>query len=67
MFAKTLSTICPRSLDSKAVGDPRNPKLVAQWQRGLETMSGQAQWKLHFTLAQSLSSDFATVNRCEQP
>ena len=37
---------------------PGNPKLVGQWQRGLETMSGQAQWKLHLTFAHSPSPAF---------
>jgi len=41
---------------------PRNPKLVGQWQRGFETLSGPTQWKLHLTLAHSPSSALATVN-----
>jgi hypothetical protein len=45
----------------------RNPKLVGQWQHGIETISGYAQWKLHLTLAHSRSPAFATINHCEQP
>jgi hypothetical protein len=45
----------------------RNPKLVGQWQHGIETISGHGQWKLHLTLAHSPSPAFATVNYCQQP
>ena len=44
-----------------------NPKLVGQWQHGIETISGHVQWKLHVTLAHSPSQSFATVNQWQQP
>ena len=42
---------------------PRNPKLVAEWQRGLETLTGSAQRKLRLAFAPSQSTKLATVNR----
>jgi hypothetical protein len=63
---KALTNLCPRS-DREHFAVPRNPKLVGQWQRGIETISGHLQWKLHLTLAHSPSPAFATVNHCEQP
>jgi hypothetical protein len=42
-------------------------KLVGQWQRGIETMAGQAQWKLRLTLAHSPSPARATVNHYIRP
>ena len=42
---------------------PRNSKLVAEWQRGLETLAGSAQRKLRLVFAPSQSTKLATVNR----
>jgi len=64
---KALTNLCPRSGYREHFAVPRNPKLVGQWQRRIETISGQAQWKLHLTLAHSPSLDFATANHYEQP
>jgi hypothetical protein len=63
---KALTNLCPRSDHREHFAVPRNPKLVGQWQRGIETISGQAQWKLHLTLAHSPSLAFATANHYEQ-
>jgi hypothetical protein len=63
---KALTNLC-RSGHREHFAVPRNPKLVGQLQRGIETISGQAQWKLHLTLAHSPSLDFATANHYEQP
>jgi hypothetical protein len=59
---KPLINLCPGFDDREHFAVPRNPKLVGQWQRRIETISGQAQWKLHLTLAHSPSSALATVN-----
>jgi hypothetical protein len=64
---KTLTDIRSRSYPRKRFAVSRNPKLVGQWQHGIETIAGHAQWKLHLTLAHSPSSTFATVNYCQQP
>jgi hypothetical protein len=40
----------------------KTTRLVGQWQRGLEKISGYAQWKLHLTFPHSPSPGFATVN-----
>jgi hypothetical protein len=64
---KALTNLCPRSDHREYLAVPRNPKLVGQWQRGIETISGQAQWKLHLTLAHYPSASFATANHYEQP
>jgi hypothetical protein len=64
---KTLTNICPRSDHEENFAVSGNPKLVGQWQRGIETMSGQAQWKLHLKLAHLSSAVFATVNHYKQP
>jgi hypothetical protein len=63
---KALINLCPRPDYREHFAVPRNPKLVGQWQRGIETISGQAQWKLHLTLAHSPSLAFATANHHEQ-
>ena len=64
---KALTNLCPRSDDREHFAVPHNPKLVGQWQGGIETIPGQAQWKLHLTLAHSPSLAFATANHYEQP
>jgi hypothetical protein len=63
---KTVANIWSRS-HRERFAFPRNPNLVAQWQRGFETISGPTQWKLHLTLAHYQSAAFATVNYCQQP
>ena len=63
----TLTDISDRTRHREAFAIPHNPKLVAQWQRGLETTGRHAQWKLHLTLAHSPSPDFATINHGQQP
>jgi hypothetical protein len=62
---KALTNLCPRSDHREHFAVPRNPKLVGHWQRGLETIAGHAQWKLHLTFAHSPSPDSATVNHCQ--
>src|SRR4030095_8171408 len=62
---KTLAKICSRS-HREHFAVPRTPKLSGQWQRGIETMSGQTQWKLHLTLAGPPSPAFETTNDHEQ-
>jgi hypothetical protein len=59
---KTLTE--PRSpfLHPEHFAVPRKPKLVGQWQHGIEAMSGHAQWKLHLTFAPSPLPPFATIN-----
>ena len=42
---------------------PRNSKLVAEWQRGLETLTGSAQRKLRLVFAPSQSTKLATINQ----
>jgi hypothetical protein len=64
---KTLTNIYPPSYDHGVFAIAHHPKLVAQWQRGLEVTGRNAQWKLHLTLAHSPSSAFATLNHCQQP
>jgi hypothetical protein len=64
---KTLTNIRPQQHHREHFAVPRNPKLVGQWQHGIETIAGYAQWKLHLTLAHSPSPAFATVNYCQQP
>jgi len=64
---KALTNLCPRSDHREHFAVSRNPKLVGQWQPGIEMMSGQAQWKLHLTLAHSPSPALAIVNLCKQP
>jgi hypothetical protein len=64
---KALTNICPRSDHREDFAVPRRAKLVGQWQRGIETMSGQAQWKLHLAFAHSPSPALATVNHYKQP
>jgi hypothetical protein len=59
---KTLTEPHGRFLQRGHFAVSRNPKVVGQWQHGIETMSGYAQWKLHLTLAHSLSPAFVTVN-----
>jgi hypothetical protein len=63
---KTVAKIWSRS-HRERFAVPRNPNLVAQWQRGFETIPGPTQWKLHLTLAHYPSPAFATVNHCQQP
>jgi hypothetical protein len=63
---KTLTNICPLSDHREHFAVPRRPKLVGQWKHGIETMAGQAQWKLHLTLAHSASPALATVNHRQQ-
>jgi hypothetical protein len=60
---KALINLCPRSDYREPFAVPRNPKLVGQWRRGIETLSGPTQWKLHLTLAHSPSPALATVNQ----
>jgi hypothetical protein len=62
---KALTNLCPRSDHREHFAVPRNPKLLAQWQRGFETLSGPTQWKLHLTLAHYPSATFATANHYE--
>jgi hypothetical protein len=62
VYMKTLTNIRPRSDHPEHFAVPRKPKLVGQWQRGIETMSGHAQWKLHLTFAHSATPALATVN-----
>ena len=64
---KTLTKPRSRFLYREHFAVSRNPKLVGQWQHGIETISGHLQWKLHLTLAHSPSPAFATVNHCQQP
>jgi hypothetical protein len=64
---KTLTKIKPRSYQAQYFAVPGHPKLVAQWQRGIETIAGPSQWKLHLTLPDSPSQAFATVNHRQQP
>ena len=64
---KTLTNIRPRSHHREHFAVPRKPKLVGQWQRGIETMSGHAQCKLHLAFAPSPPPTFATVNHYQQP
>ena len=47
----------------RARTSPRNSKLVAEWRRGLETLTGSAQRKLRLVFAPSQSTKLATVNR----
>jgi hypothetical protein len=60
-------TKAPRFLQREHFAVSRNPKLVGQWQHGIETISGHVQWKLHLTLAHLPSAAFATINHCQQP
>ena len=64
---KTLTKPRFRFLHREHFAVPRKPKLVGEWQHGIETISGQLQWKLDLTLAHSPSLAFATVNYCQQP
>jgi hypothetical protein len=64
---KALTNIDSRSAQREDFAVSRHPKLVCQWQLGIETMSGQAQWKLHLTLAHSPSPAVATINHYQQP
>jgi hypothetical protein len=64
---KTLIKPRSRFLHQEHFAVSLNPKLIGQWQHGIETRSGQAQWKLHLTLAHSPSAAFATVNYRQQP
>jgi hypothetical protein len=64
---KTLSKISPPSHHDEPSAIPGNSKLIAQWQRGLETTGGHTQWKLHLTLARSPSPGFTAVNHYQQP
>ena len=59
---KTLTDDSFSILHGEHFAVPRRPKLVGQWQHGIETISGHAQWKLHLTLAHPPSPAFATVN-----
>jgi hypothetical protein len=52
---KTFTEPRPRFRSPEPLAVSRNPKLVGSWQNGIETMSGYAQRKLHFTLAHSPS------------
>jgi len=67
VYMKTLTKPRSRFLYREHFAVSRNPKLVGQWQHGIETISGHLQWKLHLTLAHSPSPAFATINHCEQP
>ena len=60
---KTLTNIRPRADHSEHFAVPRKPALVGQWQRGIETMSGHAQWKLHLTFACSPSPRVGSLCR----
>ena len=62
---KALTNLCPRSDDREHFAVPHNPKLVGQWQRRFETVSGYTQWKLHLRFAHSLSPGSATFNHCQ--
>jgi hypothetical protein len=62
---KTLTNIRPRSHHSEHSAAPRNPKLVGQWQRGIETIPGHAQWKLHLTFARSPSPRVVSLCRVD--
>ena len=64
---KTFTTIRPWSYHYRHFAVSGQPRLVGQWQHGIETISGHAQWKLHLTFAHSPSPAFATVNHCKQP
>jgi hypothetical protein len=64
---KALINLSPRPDHREHFAVPSNPKLVGQWQRGIETISGPTQWKLHLTLAHYPSAAFATANHYEQP
>jgi hypothetical protein len=64
---KTLTKPRTRFLHQEHFAVPRKPKLVGQWQRGIETMSGHAQCKLHLTFPPSPPPTFATVNHYKQP
>jgi hypothetical protein len=64
---KTLTKIRPRSYQPQYFAVPGHPELVGQLQRGIETIAGHTQWKLHLTLAHSPSQAFATVNHRQQP
>jgi hypothetical protein len=64
---KTFTTIRPWSDHYRHFAVPGQPSLVGQWQHGIETISGYAQWQLHLTYAHSPSPAFATVNQCQQP
>lgn len=57
---KALARIYP-GFHPRRFAVPRKPNRVGQWQTGIETMSGQAQWKLQLTLAHYPSTAFATV------
>ena len=63
VYMKMLTNIRPRSQYREHFAVPRNPKLVGQWQRGIETMSGTAQWKLHLTLAHSPAPALPTLTQ----
>ena len=45
---------------------PGHPKLVGQWEPGLETPSGCVQWKLHLSFAHSRSPGFSTINHSQK-
>ena len=60
---KTFTTIRPGSCHYQHFALPRHRKLVAQWQGGIETMSGYAQRKLRLSLAPSSPPSFALVTR----
>ena len=62
---KTLSRPRPRFLHREHFAVSRNPKLVGQWQHGIETISGYVQWKLHLTLAHSPSPRVASLCRVD--
>ena len=64
---KTLTEPHSRFLYPERFAVSRNPKVVGQWQHGIETMSGHAQCKLHLTFAPSPPPTFATVNHYKQP
>jgi len=55
IYMKPLAEAGPRRVNRRDFAVPRHPKLVGQWQLGMEMISGHAQWKLHLTLAQSPS------------
>jgi len=67
VYMKMLTNIRPRSQYREHFAVPCNPKLVGQWQRGIEAMSGTAQWKLHLTLAHSPAPALPTVNPVIRP
>jgi hypothetical protein len=64
---KTLTEPRTRFLYREHFAVSRNPKLVGQWQYGIDTISGHVQWKLHLTLAHSPSLAFTRVNHSQQP